>query len=319
MAAPRLAVRPAAVAELDVVMTLLRERIEWLRARGSDQWSTWESWEAKIPPTLERGHVWLLLDDDRPIGTVTVDFQGDRDFWAEEECTEPAAYLSKLAVRVDYAGNELGALLTDWAIDYAYRRGCRYVRLDAWKANDQLHSYYASRGWRYVRTVDNPGRNSGALFQVPVKPMTRSQRGRLRDEFPVTVLQPTRGGPGVTEPDVAANWHPYHVHRGGMTVQYDVIGHPRDAEFIDFMRYRIRKESSAWQLEGVDGHFVDWRRQGVVLDTNLQLSDGLMYVITHQEIADDCQMVVAPVPPELATACVAVGKKPSTDDQNAAR
>jgi GNAT superfamily N-acetyltransferase len=306
--AQRLTVRPATVAEHDVVMTLLKERIDWLRARGSDQWSTWETWGAKIPPALERGHVWLLLDGNDPIGTVTVEFQGDRDFWTEEECTEPAAYLSKLAVRLDYAGHELGALLTDWASDYAYRRGCRYVRLDAWKTNDQLHAYYASRGWKYVRTVENPGRNSGALFQVPVGPMTRTQRSRLHDDFPITVLQPTQGGAGVTDPpDAAGNWYPDHVHRGGMTVQYDVLQRPSEAEFIDFMRYRLRKEGPAWQLEGVDRHFIDWQRQGVVLETNLQLNDELTYVVTHQELASDCRMVVTPVPPELATTCVALG------------
>lgn len=300
MTARALSVRPASMSELDVVLGLLKERIDWLRAQGSDQWSAWETWRAKIQPALERGHVWLLLDGSDPIGTVSVEFQGDHDFWSGDERAEPAAYLSKLAIRLDHAGHELGALLTSWVRDYAYRRGCRYVRLDAWKTNDRLHAYYASRGWKYVRTVDNPGRNSGALFQLPVAAMARPQRGRLRDDFPVVVLQPTQGGPGATEPDPAGNWHPHHVHRGGMKVQYDALQRPRSAEFIDFMRYRLRKAESVWLLEGVDQHFTDWRRHGVVLETNLQLSDDAKYVLTHQDREDDCRMVVVSEPPELA-------------------
>jgi GNAT superfamily N-acetyltransferase len=163
-------------------MALLTERVEWLRGRGSEQWSTWEKWRSKIPSAIERGHVWLLLEGDDPIGTLTVEWCGDSDFWTPTERAEPAAYLSKLAIRLDHAGAEFGALLIDWAADYAYQRGCRYLRLDAWKTNKQLHAYYQDRGWSYLRTVNNPQRNSGALFQIPTRPLSAEQRRRLHDD-----------------------------------------------------------------------------------------------------------------------------------------
>lgn len=304
MSQPVLPIRPASIDDLETVLALLKQRIEWLRSRGSDQWSTWEKWRTKIQPSLERGHVWLLSDGVRPIGTITVEFHGDSDFWTTDECAQPAAYLSKLAVGIDHAGDELGALLIDWASDYAYRRGCRYLRLDAWKTNEKLHAYYVNRGWTFLRTVSNPRRNSGALFQTVVRPLPLAQRRRLRDNFPVAVLEPTQAGPGTTELDPAGNWHPEHVHRGGLRVQYRVLQDPTAAIFIDFMRYRLREADGEWQFESVDGHFTDWHYSGVLLDSNVQLNSGTSYVITHQALDhDSCRLVMSDIPAELAPAC----------------
>ena len=157
--------------EFEVAMGLLTQRIQWLRDRGSDQWATWEKWRNKLIPALAAGDIWLLWDRGEAIGTVTVEFTGDPDFWTPVELAEPAAYVSKLAVRLDRAGQELGALLLAWAGDLAFHQGCRYLRLDAWKTNEGLHDYYLSRGWTYLRTSSHPGRRSGALFQRPAAPM----------------------------------------------------------------------------------------------------------------------------------------------------
>ena len=299
----RYVLRRAQSSELDTVMALLRERVEWLREQGSDQWSTWTTWQAtKIQPALDEGHVWLLFDEGRPIGTITVEFRGDADFWTPEECSQPAAYLSKLAIRLDHAGKELGSLLIDWARDYAYRHGCKAVRLDAWKTNVKLQAYYAERGWKHLRTVEVPGRNSGSLFELHVQTLAPAQRERLHEDIDVMILDETPRASMETDPSGGSgNWRPSHVHRGGMVIQHDALQRPGGGFFIDFMRYRLRHSDGQWQLESVNGHFTDWHREGTVLDAKAQLSTEMAYVITHQFIDDTCRMIITPVPPELGT------------------
>jgi GNAT superfamily N-acetyltransferase len=290
--------RQARSSELGTVMDLLRERVNWLKDRGSDQWSSWTNWQTtKIQPALDDGHVWFLLDGDEPVGTITAEFHGDADFWTPEERAESAIYLSKLAVRLTHAGHELGALLTDWAADYGYRRGCKYVRLDAWKSNTGLQAYYAGRGWKHLRTAEAPGRNSGSLFQLPTRPLPRAQRARLREDMPVTVLeQATRAH---IEPDVAGNWQPEHVHRGGMLIQHKAHRDPSLGFFMDFVRYRLRFSSGGWQLDSAGDHFTDWTFQASVLDLDTQVSTDQTYMITHQDLGHSCRMILTPVPPEL--------------------
>ncbi len=72
-------------------------------------------------------------------------------------------------------GQSLGAALLDWAAGRATEAG--RLRLDAWKTNAALHTYYTSLGFTHLRTVDLPHRRSGALFERPA--FARSYRGPL--------------------------------------------------------------------------------------------------------------------------------------------
>jgi GNAT superfamily N-acetyltransferase len=168
------ALRQATPSDVDEVWRLIHDSIRWLRSIGSDQWDTWRTWggpDGKIARAIAAGHLWLMFDDEDLVATITVEPFGDTDFWTPDELAEPALYVSKLAVRRDVAGQELGALLLAWVRDRAYRDGARWVRLDAWRTNDKLHAYYRRRGWTYVRDVDQPHRSSGTLFQLPPEPM----------------------------------------------------------------------------------------------------------------------------------------------------
>lgn len=291
-----LTARQARADEFDVVMELLAESIRWLRSKGLDQWSTWHQWREKMAPSLACGDVWLLCDGGDLVGTVTVELHGDPDFWTPAELAEPAAYVSKLAVRRDRAGAELGALLLEWAGDYAYRRGCRWMRLDAWKTNTQLHAYYRSRGWTYLRTSPNPRRRSGALFQSQARPLSAEGRHRIGEVPPMPTLQTsmwTQEGA-----DAAGNWQPGHTHAGGFTVDYPSVGE-RPALFAPCMRYRVREQAGAWLLEASPAGAPWWERHGVITRADVPLTPGRTYVITHQE-GEHCAMAIAETPAPLA-------------------
>lgn len=291
-----LTVRPATGDDFDVVFDLLIRRIEWLRERGLDQWSTWEKWRDKMGPAIEAGNVWLLLDDDDAIGTISVEFSADRELWTAEEAAEPAAYVSKLAVRTDRAGAELGALLLAWAGEHAYRHGCLYLRLDAWKTNEQLHTYYVDRGWKHLRISAAPHRNSGALFQRPAERMEQANAARIRQYPPLPTLQAEHRAGG--DPDAGGpshgNWHPGHTHNGGVTVIETWSPQPRPAMFVDWMRYLVTERDGKWALASQDGgrslHVI-----AQVVDATWPLVSGTNYVISHEGKHPSCRMVLVTV------------------------
>lgn len=165
--------RPAGEADTSAIWALIREAVDWMRSIGSDQWSNWRSWRGpngKVTRAIAAGHVWILIDGSAVIGTVTVEPDGDPDFWTPAERAEPALYVSKLVVARSHAGQRLGEALLEWTRETAASQGRTWVRLDAWRSNYQLRSYYISRGWEWLRDVDAAGRSSGALFQRPAGP-----------------------------------------------------------------------------------------------------------------------------------------------------
>ncbi|MGB3444459.1 MAG: GNAT family N-acetyltransferase [Actinophytocola sp.] len=155
--------------DLDTVMALLDARIHWLRARGSDQWSTGRTFRTRLTNNIERGETWLLEENGEAIATITLTTEGDPDFWTPDELRERAVYVSKMASKIERRGEGLGALMIRWTQDRAAKCGLDIVRWDAWRTNPQLQDYYLSIGARHVRTADVADRWSGALFEVPAK------------------------------------------------------------------------------------------------------------------------------------------------------
>lgn len=278
-------IRQARTNEVEQVMQLLAEGVRWLRGRGLDQWSTWQGWRTKVVRSLERGEVWLLADRSELVGTVTIELSGDPDFWTPAELAEPAGYVSKLTIRRDRAGYEMGALLLAWAGDHVYRHGGTWVRLDAWKTNGQLHDYYRNRGWTYLRTSPDPRRRSGALFQTYARPLSHQDRARLTETPEGPAFETECRNTGDENP--AGNWQPDHVHVGGLTVDYQWVG-PRPARFVDWLRYRVRQINGQWIMEANQiGSY--WKHHGQVLSAGWPLMPGIEYTITH---GSNCQMVI---------------------------
>ncbi|KWX02745.1 hypothetical protein LI90_3791 [Carbonactinospora thermoautotrophica] len=266
--------RRAEADEISVVQDLLREAARWLHQRGYDQWDQApQRFSAqRLRPYVERGEVWLLWDADRAVATITVEFEGDPEFWTPDELAEPAAYVAKLAVTRSHAGQELGARMLAWARDYAARQGAKWVRLDAWKTNPDLHAYYRDRGWQHVRTVDLAHRRSGALFQLPAE---RAQIDGIVEYHP----KPRRLGVLRTRPsvpasdrsalyaDTAGNWRPSHQHiteGGAPWVVHRWLGRPVEVGWLPDYRYRIAADATGqWALYVREGG--RWHREGPVL------------------------------------------------------
>lgn len=165
-------IRRAVSTDLPEVIMILRSAADWLHARGYDQWPDGSPTlgPAKISAQIARGEFWLVTEDGEAAACVAISGDGDTDFWTPCELAEPAVYLSKLAIARSYAGRGLGAVLLRWACDRAASLGVKWVRLDVWRTNTDLQSYYRERGWEQLRIAEVPGRRSGALFQRPAVP-----------------------------------------------------------------------------------------------------------------------------------------------------
>jgi GNAT superfamily N-acetyltransferase len=159
-------IRRAVDDDLETVMWLLDQRISWLHARGSDQWNTGRSFRNRMVNNIVRGETWLVIDDERGIGTFSISADGDPDFWRPDELAESALYLGKMASDVARSGEGLGRLMVGWTRDWAARSGYALVRWDVWRTNPSLQDYYRSLGARHIRTVDVADRWSGALFEM---------------------------------------------------------------------------------------------------------------------------------------------------------
>ncbi|MEU2559401.1 GNAT family N-acetyltransferase [Streptomyces longispororuber] len=145
-------ISPAQEQDLPKLLAFRREAAAWLSRLGSDQWQ--RPYPAdKLLATIEAGAVFMLRDGHVTAGTITLTPEAEAGLWSEEELSEPSMFVTKLTVAREYAGQNLGGRLLDWAGDRAFRAGARWLRLDAWTTNERLQRYYLAQGFTHVRTV----------------------------------------------------------------------------------------------------------------------------------------------------------------------
>ena len=163
--------RPAAAEDVPALLALRTEAEEWLRTKGTDQWSDPETGEKAITKwraSIDEGRAWVVVDEhDQVLATVS---RGpvDRDFWTDADRPESALYLYKLIVAREASGRHLGTRVIDWMCRLAALEGRTWVRIDTWRTNTQLHAYYERLRFRHVRTEEPSHRRSGWLAQRPV-------------------------------------------------------------------------------------------------------------------------------------------------------
>ena len=104
-------VRLATPDDLEVLLGLIDDAADWLRAKNTSQWA--KPWPNRLERDLRvvRGlmacRTWLVEDDGIPVATVTYRPDGNHDLWTKDEREEPAVYMSRLVINRRYAGWEL--------------------------------------------------------------------------------------------------------------------------------------------------------------------------------------------------------------------
>lgn len=178
-----LTIRPGTTDDLPVVLGLIEEAATWLRSRETNQWaSPWPTREARderVRRGLERGETWLVWDGETAAATMTICAEPIPYIWLEKGRGE-AVYLHRLVVGRSYAGQDLGGVMIDWAVQRELvKRPVEWVRVDVWTTNEDLHAYYRRQGFTRCGTCPDPTYPSGALFQKAADAASKTDTSRL--------------------------------------------------------------------------------------------------------------------------------------------
>ena len=162
---------------LDAVLGLIDDARSRLSTKGTNQWKKpWPDRAARderVLAGLRNGKTWIVWDGHITAGTVTLTPRRNTAVWSNPACTcnlaERAVFIHRLITSRQYAGLGLGAELIAWAgLRGGREYGAKWIRIDVWTGNTELHEYYMSKGFEPCGTCADRAYPSGALFQKPV-------------------------------------------------------------------------------------------------------------------------------------------------------
>ena len=187
-----LVLRRAGADDFDAVHALLLEASQWLRTKGTDQWAApWPDWNGRnerIRRAIGARRTWIAWDGERAAATLTAS-PSDHRIWPPENVRDPAVYVRRLVVGRAYSGQGLGSGLLDWAGLRGSRiYGARWIRVEVWTTNTELHDYYRRQGFEFCgfcSTIrDYPSR---ALFQKQIEKLKQPEAPLFHEDatFPL--------------------------------------------------------------------------------------------------------------------------------------
>ena len=140
-------IRQAAAEDAEAVAEILREAAHWLEQNGEPLWQQDELTSANISADVQAGLFFLAESAGIPAATVRFQLE-DPIFWPDAPSPD-AAYIHRLAVRRDYAGQGLSTALLNWAADRTRSLSRHYLRLDCEASRPRLRAVYERFGFRH--------------------------------------------------------------------------------------------------------------------------------------------------------------------------
>jgi protein-tyrosine phosphatase len=160
----------AAAADAAAVVRLRDAAVEWLLARGIDQWRPGEVVETRVAARADAGELFVVRSRDQVVAAVVI-VPADPVIWGPRP--EDAGYVHTLVIDRRQAGLGLGRRVLDLVEVHLVARGATLARLDCVATNDRLTAYYRDAGYTEVGHhsfgPDHPW-SPVALFQKPLPP-----------------------------------------------------------------------------------------------------------------------------------------------------
>jgi GNAT superfamily N-acetyltransferase len=160
-------IRPAGLADVEVVGALIDDATAWVGRLGFEQWPL-PFPRDELAAAIAREEVYLAEVDGEAVATVTV-LADDPVYWGERP--PDALYVHKLAVRRDRAGRGLGAALVEWAARRAGALGRDFLRLDCLCGDPRIRRYYEALGFEHRGDLDDEVRGLRlSLYERRLRP-----------------------------------------------------------------------------------------------------------------------------------------------------
>jgi ribosomal protein S18 acetylase RimI-like enzyme len=140
---------------------LLEEVADWLAQRGLNQWrpGSFRLSANYYSESIRRGEVQLAFCGDALVGTLRLLLR-EPIVWPEV-AEDDAVYVYNFAIRREWANQQLGSRVLEWASHRALALGRRCVRLDCVAENTFLRDYYTRAGFMDRGEID-------AEFTAPI-------------------------------------------------------------------------------------------------------------------------------------------------------
>ncbi len=142
--------RRTTAADLGSIMDIIRQAQEYLKNQGIDQWQNNYPSTGTILEDIRKGYGYVLLENNRILGTVAITFDGDRNYdfidgkWLTDS---PYAAIHRIAVQSGYKGKGLASVIIGNIVRMCQDKGTQSIRVDTHEKNLSMQRLLLKNGF----------------------------------------------------------------------------------------------------------------------------------------------------------------------------
>jgi ribosomal protein S18 acetylase RimI-like enzyme len=151
-------IRHAKISEISNILAITKECATFMIAKGIFQWNEHYPSKQAFLNDIEREELYVLLEDNRLIGTIVISTHMDDEYvpikWLTK--SDKNIYIHRLSVHPDFQGKGYAQQLMDFAEEYARQNDFVSVRLDTFSQNKRNQKFYETRDYQKLGDIFFP-------------------------------------------------------------------------------------------------------------------------------------------------------------------
>lgn len=151
-------IRPAKLSEIKDILAITKTCAQKMQENGIYQWNEHYPTAAPFEKDLERKELYVKVQEDQVIGSITVSTEMDEEYVPIQWLTPNgnSIYIHRLCVHPKCQGMGFAQKMMDFAEDYSRNRNFKSVRLDTFSQNKRNQRFYEQRGYQKLEDIYFP-------------------------------------------------------------------------------------------------------------------------------------------------------------------
>ena len=150
----RMQIRPATLADVPEIMSLIAGVVPVMQAAGNFQWNNDYPNAAVFEDDIARQQLWVVVDENEIAGVVAITTDQSPEYanvgW---DINETAIVVHRLAVSINHQGKGIAALMMHQAEVVARERSISIMRIDTNSTNKVTRRLFPKLGYEFVGEI----------------------------------------------------------------------------------------------------------------------------------------------------------------------
>lgn len=156
-------------ADISSIMNIIKQAQAYFKENGIDQWQNGYPNEEVIKNDISYEHSYVLLNDDKIVGTAAISFDGEKtydDIYEGQWLSNGTfAVIHRIAVDNEYKGLGLSSIIIKNVEELCFSRGVTSIKVDTHIENLSMQRLLRKNGFQYCGIIYLEDKNKRVAFE----------------------------------------------------------------------------------------------------------------------------------------------------------